>query len=220
MAASADEEDEEMFLKNMCLIIANSDVIVKSQQRDEPDLTVEQKVDILNDISRKNPGSFLGRFGHLLSSEHLSYFEKVQKDNYEVEYRLKELRKLLDDKKRHVQIQNRRYEALKRLKKDTDYFEENEMRMRDPLLYEQYIGQYLTDEERIALNSAEQSSNPTLSGFLIQRFDCQQTALRFHYQQEREEEMCEEEEEDEDGDDDEENDKDMENGKKSLVFFF
>lgn len=27
------------------------------------------------------------------------------------------------------------------------YFSEEEMRIREPLLYEQYIGQYLTDEE-------------------------------------------------------------------------
>lgn len=27
------------------------------------------------------------------------------------------------------------------------YFSEEQMRMREPLLYEQYIGQYLTDEE-------------------------------------------------------------------------
>lgn len=30
---------------------------------------------------------------------------------------------------------------------DGQYFSEEQMRMREPLLYEQYIGQYLTDEE-------------------------------------------------------------------------
>lgn len=28
-----------------------------------------------------------------------------------------------------------------------EYFSEEQMRIREPLLYEQYIGQYLTDEE-------------------------------------------------------------------------
>lgn len=30
---------------------------------------------------------------------------------------------------------------------DGQYFSEEQMRIREPLLYEQYIGQYLTDEE-------------------------------------------------------------------------
>lgn len=201
-ASSSKTADTEDLLQNMCLKIANSDVVVKSQQRDEPDLTLEQKVDILKDILENKPASFLARFGQFLALEELTYFENIQNDDYELEFRVKELRKLLDDKTRHVKIQNRRYEALKRLTKDTDYFNESEMRKRDPLLYEQYIGQYLTDEERVARDTAEQPADPSLSDILIQRFDSQQTEWVYQYQQEREE-LNEEEEEDSDDDMDE-----------------
>lgn len=200
MAACTDEKSTiENVLKNMCLKIANSDVIVKSQQRDEPDLTVDQKVDILKDILDKKPAVFLTRFGKFLTIEELLYFESIESNDYELQFRLKELQKLSNDKTRHVKIQNRRYEALKRLTKDSDYFNESEMRKRNPLLYEQYIGQYLTDEERQERDTAEQPRDPSLSDILIHRFDSQQTEWMYQYQQEKEG-GCEEEEDDESDD--------------------
>lgn len=47
-----------------------------------------------------------------------------------------------------VQIKNRRFEALKKLITEGSYFSEEEMRKRNPLLYEQLIGQFLTEEEK------------------------------------------------------------------------
>lgn len=35
-----------------------------------------------------------------------------------------------------------------------EYFSEEQMRMREPLLYEQYIGQFLTDEEVIPIHQS------------------------------------------------------------------
>ncbi|KAK3729135.1 hypothetical protein QZH41_005820 [Actinostola sp. cb2023] len=203
MAASEEQQDDEVLLQNMYLKIAKSDVIVKSQQRGEPDFTVEQKVDILRDVLEKNPGSFLSRFGRFISLEDLEYFETMdtKSDDYELRFRIKEVRKLLDDKKQHINVQNRRYGALRRLSEDTDYFHENEMRKRNPLLYEQYIGQYLTDEERLTRDAAELASDPSLSDILMQRFDSRQTESLYQYQQEREDEVYEEEE---DSDSDEE----------------
>ena len=45
---------------------------------------------------------------------------------------------------------NRRYEALSRMVDDSDYFTEQEMQRRDPILYDQLIGRYHTKEERAA----------------------------------------------------------------------
>lgn len=47
-------------------------------------------------------------------------------------------------------MKNRRYEALKKLVETTDYFSEEEMQRRNPLLFDQLIGKYHTEEERQA----------------------------------------------------------------------
>lgn len=47
-------------------------------------------------------------------------------------------------------LKNRRYEALKKLVETTDYFSEEEMQRRNPILYEQLIGKFHTEEEREA----------------------------------------------------------------------
>lgn len=47
-----------------------------------------------------------------------------------------------------VGIKNRRFEALKKMVEEGSYFTETEMRNRNPLLYEELVGKYLTPEER------------------------------------------------------------------------
>lgn len=46
-----------------------------------------------------------------------------------------------------VICKNRRYQAMLELLKG-DYFSDNEMRNREPLLWEQLVGQYLSEEEK------------------------------------------------------------------------
>lgn len=46
-----------------------------------------------------------------------------------------------------VKVRNRRFEALKKLVSEGSYFSEYEMKKRNPLLYEQLIGKFLTEEE-------------------------------------------------------------------------
>lgn len=86
-----------------------------------------------------------------------------------------------------------------------EYFSDEQMRFRAPLLYEQYIGQYLTQEELSARTPAPQaprSGSPgtpayPLSDLLFQSYqerELQQKLLR----QQEEEEACFEEEEDSD----------------------
>ncbi|KAF3846691.1 hypothetical protein F7725_003769 [Dissostichus mawsoni] len=49
-----------------------------------------------------------------------------------------------------TRVRNQRYAALRALQEGGEYFSDEQMRIREPLLYEQYIGQYLTDEEVLA----------------------------------------------------------------------
>jgi hypothetical protein len=86
-----------------------------------------------------------------------------------------------------------------------EYFSDEQMRFRAPLLYEQYIGQYLTQEElnaRTAAPQAPRSGSPgtpayPLSDLLFQSYQERELQQKLLQQQE-EEEACFEEEEDSD----------------------
>lgn len=76
------------------------------------------------------------------------------------------------------------------------------MRSRDPLLYEQYIGQYLSDEELQVLGSCKLEASCPLSGVLLDSYQEQVIQRRLQIQQEQEE-ACGEEDEEDDSDVDE-----------------
>ena len=129
--------------------LACSDVHFKHQQRGEPDLTHKEKVVIAREILEK-PSIFLARFGKYLEEEDLPCFHSVE-DDYIISFHLKEIRERLNVHKNFVVVRNRRFEAMKKLVAEGEYFSDEELKYRDPLLYEQMVGQYLTDEEVTAL---------------------------------------------------------------------
>lgn len=87
-----------------------------------------------------------------------------------------------------------------------EYFSDEQMRLRAPLLYEQYIGQYLSQEE-LSARAPIQPPKPgapgtpacPLSDLLLQSYQERELQQRLLQQQE-EEEACLEEEEEEDSD--------------------
>ena len=198
MAAFKIEKDVESPVENMLSRIANSDAVVKSQQRGEPDLTVDEKVTILRGILEKNPGSFLMRFGRCLVEDDLRTFDHLKGD-YEIDFRVKEVKNILDANKNKTGVRNRRYECLQRLMKDSDYFSEEKMRKRAPLLYEEYIGQYLTEEEKFERDRAEMGNDPCLSELLMSRQEKEMDEWFLEYQRDQEACMEEEDESDSDG---------------------
>ena len=162
--------------------ILSSNHIIKSQQRGEPDLTEKQKTDILIDILHQRPGTFLMRFGSLLNEADLSYFDSSE--DFEVTFRVKELRKSLSAGSKQKRIRNRRYECLKELTVNTSYFSEEDMRDRNPLLYEYYIGKYLTEEEREAMDSNR--FEMSLSTLIMKNMEIDRRAELLRRQQESE----------------------------------
>ena len=70
--------------------VLTSDRTIKSQQRGEPDLTDEEKTEILVDILHRTPGAFLMRFGSLLDEVDMRCFDSSE--DYEVRFRVRELR--------------------------------------------------------------------------------------------------------------------------------
>lgn len=215
-ASPSSQLELDMFAK-----IVATGLTIKSQQRGDPELTREQKLEVLASLLRQRPGAFLMRFGKVLGERDLSWFDHLCPTDFEVDFRVKELQKNLamSSKSRENVIKNRRFQYLKELMDSSSYFSEEEMRNRNPLLYEHYIGQYLSEEERQALDSTD-SSDMTLSGMILKRMEMDRRSELLLRQQRaeagqiidsdssnssEEEEEEEEEESDEDEKDSEEN---------------
>lgn len=146
-----------------------SDITIKSQQRGDPELSNEAKADVLSQLLQNSPGTFLRRFGSLFDEEDLQYF--VDSDHYEVQHYLKEFQKLLVGKKKQNCISNRRYKAIEDLTMTTSYFSEDEMRERCPLLYEQYIGRFMTEEEKESMERCKHKGELSLSAHVSNKMD-------------------------------------------------
>lgn len=72
------------------------------------------------------------------------------------------------------------------------------MRVRDPLLYEQYIGQYLSEEEIFERSEESMRNGPKgLADLLINSY--QEKLIQNRLEEEQEREQCAEEESDEEG---------------------
>ena len=195
MATCLESQEDLNQVRSMLTRIARSDAVVKSQQRGEPDLTFDEKVGILEEVLERKPGSFLMRFGKYLAEEDLQNFEHLMGD-YEIDFRLTEVKNIIDSKKTKTGIRNRRYECLQRLMKDSDYFSEATMRKRSPLLYEEYIGQYLTEEEKLDRDRTEMGGDPCLSELIMNRQEKEMNDWLLEYQRDQEASIEEEEEED------------------------
>ncbi|CAH1790663.1 unnamed protein product [Owenia fusiformis] len=185
--------------------LANTDAHFKHQQRDEPDLTHKEKYDIANDILEKNVSTFLSRFGKYLQPSDLDYFEPYRGD-YIIDFYLKDIPKQQSDKLNKRKVSNRRYEAMKDMTANSDYFSEDSMKMRDPLLYEQMIGKYLDDDE-INERAGIDKTDMRMSSIILQHLEMRQESAIRELQRDKEE--CQMEEEDDD-DDDDEDDSEME----------
>lgn len=159
---------KEEMLNHLC---HQNQVFFKSQQIDDLELKLEEKLKIASDVLDSSPSVFLSRFGHYLEFSHLNYFENQNlssEDKYTVDFYLKELR--LEHKNRSQKIKNRRYAALLNLIEKKEYFSLPQMKEREPLLYEQLVGQYKTQAEK----KAELRPNPrtdTLLDVLFQGID-------------------------------------------------
>ncbi|XP_070620046.1 coiled-coil domain-containing protein 97 [Erythrolamprus reginae] len=193
-------EEEDSAVLAMFHAVAGSRVAVQSQQKDEPDFTPAQKLGILRNLYHAKPLIFLERFRSVLHEEHLPCFCHLS-GNYEADFYCAEIRKSNRGKTLHTRVRNKRYAALQQLIRGGEYFSDEQMRGRDPLLYEQYIGQYLSDEELQELGHCKLEASCSLSGILLDSYQEKVIQQRLLIQQEQEE-ACQEEEEEEDSDQD------------------
>ncbi|XP_059414336.1 coiled-coil domain-containing protein 97 isoform X2 [Carassius carassius] len=191
------KEEPPSCLSSMVAAIAASGSPVKSQQLGEPDLTLEEKKELLMDQYRSKPLVFLERYQAHLKPEHMEAFSKLSSD-CRAQYYCKEIQRRASSTADRKRVRNHRYAALCALQKEGQYFSEEQMRVRDPLLYEQYIGQYLSEDEILQRSEEAMRSGPGgLSDLLINSYQEKLIQSRLEEEQEREQCAAEESEEEE-----------------------
>ncbi|KAM3911997.1 coiled-coil domain-containing protein 97 [Leptodactylus fuscus] len=182
--------------------IGASPVPIRSQQIGEPEFSHEQKMAMLLDLYKTKPLIFLERFRKVLKEEHLECFSHLSGD-YTADFYFKEIRKASVMKVHHTRVRNKRYAALQQLISAGEYFSDEQMRDRDPLMYEHYVGQYQSEEEIMSQNRCEMAKANSLSDVLLN--SCEEQTLQRRLEAQREmEHNCEEEEEEEEDDEDNE----------------
>jgi hypothetical protein len=180
-------------------IVNQKNAYFVSQQKDETDLTLSQKRLIVEQLLNDNKEVFLQRYGSYLLEEDFKYFDKFS-DNYVINCHLINLRKTLDKNKRKTIIKNRRFEALQRLDSNSDYFSDHEMQTRNPFLFEQMVGQYMTEKEKKELTTIKYHKNYdtiTFSSFLLEQIDKSEIEKRFQMQEQYEDNATQESDSDE-----------------------
>merc|ERR1719264_446358 len=154
----SDEEEEEELDRDGSDVLASiistavkSDGFFRHQQVGEGELVAEEKEKIVKELVQSKPALFLQRFGRFLSVVQLDYFESLRDDDFELSHYLKETKQLTCRKVRQQRVKNRRYAMLQRMLAASDpHFSEAAMRERNPLLYQQLVGKFMTAEEKAA----------------------------------------------------------------------
>ncbi|KAF6715814.1 Coiled-coil domain-containing protein 97 [Oryzias melastigma] len=207
-----DFQSESSLVNAMLTDVAMSGSQVRSQQIGEAELTLGERRQELLQQFRSRPLVFLERYHACLKPEHLPAFSHVSSDPRALHYSKVVLTRAAGSTNR-TRVRNHRYAALRALQKEGKYFSEEEMRRREPLLYEQYIGQYLTDEEVIERSQeamsdgvdegqgAPGSSTGGLANLLLNSYQERLIQNRLQEEQEREDGAQEEEEDEEEEDD-------------------
>lgn len=80
------------------IIMKGIDSDFKSQQKDEPDLSFDEKRKITEKVLDDSHSKFLYLFGKYLLESHLEYF-KSENDNYEINFHLRRLNRSINSKK-------------------------------------------------------------------------------------------------------------------------
>ncbi|CAF3361603.1 unnamed protein product [Rotaria socialis] len=190
--------------------ICSSNVVIASQQRNEPEFTYEQKQEILNQLYKTNPANFIHRFGSLLTDNELrKYFDP------NADY----VHQILTSNRNKIRA-NRRYTYMQQLIARGSYFSDEAMKERSPLLYEQMIEKY-NDKETTPLIA--RTANGPLADFYMEHLESINYQERLEKEFEKEERLrhgghieSDDDDESDDNDGEEENAKNYTNTERDL----
>ncbi|RUS26891.1 coiled-coil domain-containing protein-domain-containing protein [Jimgerdemannia flammicorona] len=203
-------------------------IVYKTMRPGEVDPAPEEKLSHMTALLDDDPALFLSRWGRFLPREQLEQFEGARGD-YEVDFHLTTLlaqptpppsTPTSPPRTRttaHIRSQNRRLQYLRRHLQNTPYFDDEAMQLREPALYEHYVGQYIPEEERNApfaeeINLVERVLSDIDRGWAEERVRREREEAM-----EEEEEEEEQEEEEEEGEEEEDSALMRENGNGSRV---
>ncbi|CAB0007641.1 unnamed protein product [Nesidiocoris tenuis] len=155
-------QDSSVGLRDSILdhISLNKEAYFKSQQLNDPDLTASEKREIAEQLIDNNTSTFMLRYCKYLKEEHLEYF--AEKDDYEVQYHIEQRKAELKKTSTKATVRNRRLEAIRRLSESGEYFTDKEMKRRNPLLFEELVGQYLTKEQKKEFENTNETEPATV----------------------------------------------------------
>eukprot|EP00775_Hariotina_reticulata_P014335 gene14335-61_t len=160
----------------------------------------------ISELLQRDPAVFLERYGSRLQPQEISAFEPLRESNYEIDYWLRHVQQQHEQvevsssgqgnsQQLSTTVKNRRLAYMQRLQKQGDYFSEDSMRGREPLIWHEYVGQH----EGHALPSAAAPTGEGLAGSLLRAHD--EALLRARLEQQLEEEQCQMSEHESDSED-------------------
>ncbi|KAI9497031.1 coiled-coil domain-containing protein-domain-containing protein [Zychaea mexicana] len=176
-----------------------NEIPFKALKPDEMEVSAAEKRQVMQQVLEHDHGLFLSRWGRHLPPGILEAFEPFREEDYEVDFYLKQL--LPTPQQQHMLrsiIHNRRYEYLKRHLRGSTYFSDESMQQHDPVLYEHFIGQHMTQDEKDRPHDPEENLVQRILG----NMDRSKAQEQVQKQKTIDEEQFEEEEEDSDDDDD------------------
>ncbi|CAJ0590983.1 unnamed protein product [Cylicocyclus nassatus] len=141
-------------------ILSKPDVFYRHQQNNEPDLTTEEKRQILGDLLESNKAIFLQRYGQYMDAADCAVFRDETDPLITFMVSQIEIRKPDAQK-----LKTRRFLALQKLKEDGKYFSDEKMREREPFLYDVMVGKYNSEQDRINLRPSVSREECTEGGW-------------------------------------------------------
>ncbi|KJH49650.1 hypothetical protein DICVIV_04196 [Dictyocaulus viviparus] len=127
-------------------ILKVPDVFYRHQQNGEPDLSVDDKRTILQDLLISNKALFLQRYGKYMNNDDCVLFRN--ESDPMITYMISQI----EMRKSDVQNQKtRRFLMLQKLKEKGKYFSDEKMREREPYLYDVMVGKFVEEKDRINL---------------------------------------------------------------------
>ncbi|MCP9262642.1 hypothetical protein DINM_006004 [Dirofilaria immitis] len=152
-------------------IISHDDIFYRLEQRDTPDLTIQEKRELLEDLYMRNSHLFMRRYHKYLAIEDCDFFDQ---NDYEIQFYVKaiiERCKDTDTEKRKCETSKSTLYRITATKEGNRLFFGQKMREREPLLFDKMIGRFLPEEEQIYLRPTVE--NDSLSGVFMQFEDSQ-----------------------------------------------
>ncbi|KAI8354204.1 coiled-coil domain-containing protein-domain-containing protein [Blakeslea trispora] len=177
----------------------------KTLRYQELEPTQDEKLKQMQHTLHHDPGLFLSKWGKYLSQTTLMLFKAIEND-YEVDFYLNTLLYQEGDDEQpkqarksamHQLAQNRRYQFLRQILRHSDYYSDESIRLREPVLYDQYVGQHIPAQEK----TKPFEKDMTLVSRIFSNMDQKYVHDSLDQQRVLDEEQFEEEEDDDESED-------------------